>query len=63
MKARVDRDMCIGCGLCADLAPSVFHMNDDGIAEAISNELSGDLASGAEEARQQCPNEAISTEE
>ena len=34
MRAYVDQDACIGCGLCAGTAPDVFQMNDAGKAEA-----------------------------
>lgn len=34
MKAVVDQDTCIGCGLCCGMCEAVFHMNDDGKAEA-----------------------------
>ena len=34
MKAYVDQDTCIGCGLCASVCPEVFEMNDEGKAEA-----------------------------
>ena len=29
MKARVDPDLCIGCGICPDVAPEVFEMGTD----------------------------------
>ena len=25
----VDPDLCIGCGLCAEICPDVFEMNDE----------------------------------
>ena len=34
MRAFVDQDMCIGCGLCEGTCPEVFRMNDEGKAEA-----------------------------
>lgn len=59
MKAYVDKDKCIGCGLCESVCPKVFKMNDDGLAEAIDNELDELLAEGAKDAQAQCPVEAI----
>ena len=35
MKAIVDRDGCIGCGMCAEICPDVFEIADDGLASVI----------------------------
>lgn len=32
MKVWIDQDLCTGDGLCAEIAPSVFAMYDDGLA-------------------------------
>lgn len=37
MRAYVDQELCIGCGLCTGIAPDVFAMNADGKAEAVSD--------------------------
>ncbi len=29
MKARVDPELCIGCGLCVDTCPAIFKMEED----------------------------------
>ena len=33
-KVSVNKDVCIGCGLCSSTTPSVFEMDDDGLAKA-----------------------------
>ncbi|HEY8364564.1 MAG TPA: ferredoxin, partial [Haloplasmataceae bacterium] len=30
MKAFVDKNTCIGCGLCPEICPKIFRMDDDG---------------------------------
>jgi ferredoxin len=32
LKVWIDQDLCTGDGLCVELAPAVFQMNDDGLA-------------------------------
>ncbi|MCL2320759.1 MAG: ferredoxin [Oscillospiraceae bacterium] len=60
MKVYVDKDICIGCGLCPTIGPDVFRMNDDiGKAEAISNDISSDLEDQAKEGEENCPVGAI----
>jgi ferredoxin len=34
MRAIVDEETCIGCGLCAETCPEVFEMNDDKARES-----------------------------
>jgi ferredoxin len=29
MKARIDADLCTGCGSCEDICPEVFNVTDD----------------------------------
>lgn len=35
MNACVNDDACIGCGLCTNIAPAVFELNDVGKAYAL----------------------------
>lgn len=58
MKATVNED-CIGCGLCESTAPEVFAVNDDGLAEAIVEEVPEDSEDEAQEAADNCPVTAI----
>lgn len=50
---------CIGCGLCSETCPDVFEMTDDGLAMAVDAEVSSIDEDAAEEARLNCPVEAI----
>jgi len=63
MKAIVDPELCTGCGLCPDICPSVFEMNDDGIAESIIAPVPVDDESSCREAADSCPAEAIVIED
>ncbi len=62
MKACVDKDACIGCGLCQAICPEVFQLNDEGISEVIVDEIPEDLIESAKEAEAQCPTAAITIE-
>ena len=50
---KVDKDLCIGCGLCAGIAPDAFAIGDDGKAEVVGEDAN------AEEAKASCPVGAI----
>lgn len=55
---KVDKDACIGCGLCVGSHPEIFTFADDGKAEVIGE---GDDAA-VEDAVTSCPVGAISAE-
>ncbi|MEG1002490.1 MAG: ferredoxin [Clostridium sp.] len=59
MKAHVDKDTCIGCGLCPSVAPEVFDMDDDGKAKEIVDEVPESSRGAAKEAEESCPVTAI----
>ncbi|MGL4362638.1 MAG: ferredoxin [Cellulosilyticaceae bacterium] len=62
MKAVVDQNICIGCGLCASTCPEVFSMNDEGLSVAILADIPEDEESAADDAADSCPVGAISVE-
>jgi ferredoxin len=62
MKANVDRNSCIGCGMCAEICPEVFRMDGEGLAEAYAQPDENNRAAAAE-AAESCPAEAIKTQE
>ena len=59
MRANVDQDLCIGCGLCVSIAPEVFEMNADGKAIAVADTTETNGAS-VQSAIDGCPVSAIS---
>jgi ferredoxin len=63
MKAIVDRDLCIGCGLCEEICPEVFEMDDEALAKVIVDVIPADAEDSAQEAADACPTEAITIEE
>ncbi|RPF42336.1 ferredoxin [Hydrogenoanaerobacterium saccharovorans] len=63
MKAMIDRDGCIGCGLCADTCPEVFQMADDGLAEVYVAEVPEEVEDSAVEAQEGCPVSVITVED
>jgi Ferredoxin len=55
MKASVDQDGCISCGLCIDVCPEVFSYNENDVSQAIEDEIPDKNLKQAEEARDGCP--------
>lgn len=62
MKATVDKDLCISCGLCIQTCPDVFDWGDDDKAEAIDDEVPEEFEDEVNEAADGCPTDAISVE-
>ena len=54
-RVQVDRDRCVGSGVCESLAPEVFELDDDGVLQV--HELT-DLAA-VETAVRACPTGAL----
>ena len=58
MKAIVNQEGCISCGLCVSTCPEVFAFDEDGVA--IANGQMGDANYAVvESARNACPVEVI----
>lgn len=63
MKAYVDQDGCISCGLCIEVCPEVFSYNEDGKSEPIKDDIPENCLERAEEARDGCPVSVIDLKE
>jgi ferredoxin len=59
MTASVDREKCIGCGLCASDCPAVFAMDDDNIAIVTVQSVGAENKEACRMAAANCPVEAI----
>ncbi len=71
MKVSINRDKCIGCGVCESTCPDVFKLAEDGKSSVVEKHRKGSLGEGkvdkdltqcVEEAETSCSVEAISTE-
>ena len=61
MRAVVDKDACIGCGLCASTEPGVFEMDDDGKAVSVADTTEENKES-VKSCIEGCPTNAIREE-
>jgi ferredoxin len=59
MKAIVDANLCVGCGLCVEICPAVFTMNG-ALAVVIGESVPPQAEAECREAKDQCPVCAIS---
>ncbi len=58
-KIKVNKDACIGCGMCQSICEEVFQIGDDGFAEVIVDEIPENLEEEVMDALESCPTEAI----
>lgn len=61
MKAKVDQTDCIGCGVCTQICPNAFRLNEQGVAE-VYTEITADLELSTIEAANACPVSVIEVE-
>ncbi|NLV44267.1 MAG: ferredoxin [Candidatus Hydrogenedentes bacterium] len=62
MKAVVNENTCIGCGLCEESCPAVFEM-DGSVAKVKADPVPPDQEESCRQTADLCPVEAITTEE
>lgn len=59
MKARIDREACSGDGICSELCPEVFEMDDEDKATVIGEEVPAEAEDSCREAADSCPESCI----
>jgi ferredoxin len=62
MRAWVDQDGCIACGLCASICPEVFRMTDEGPSEVYEDPIPESAEDQAVEAQENCPVSVITVD-
>jgi ferredoxin len=60
-KLVIDQEICTSCGVCVDLCPGVFQLNEDELAVVI--DPTGASEEEIQEAIDQCPVVCIAWEE
>jgi len=77
MKVWIDQDLCTGDGLCEEICPDVFTLQDDGLAyvkdtDSVKTdpggaqgtvEVAANLEDAVTEAAEECPGECIFIEQ
>ncbi|WP_031081370.1 ferredoxin [Streptomyces sp. NRRL WC-3549] len=59
MRVTVDREICVGAGLCALTAPEVFDQDDEGLVTVLAAEPDDQGRAAAIEAGTLCPSGAV----
>lgn len=62
MKAVIDEDACLGCGICEGIVPEVFQLSSECHAIVRLNPVPQIYWNSVKDAYEQCPEEAISIE-
>lgn len=62
MRAFVDQEVCIGCGMCVGIEPDVFRMNEEERAEGYADTID-QTRENVQQAIDMCPVSAIEERE
>jgi ferredoxin len=62
MKAKVNEDLCNGCGPCEEVCPEVFKVVEN-LARVQVDPVPPEVAQSCRQAAENCPTEAITIED
>lgn len=60
---KVNKDKCLGCGMCVGINPDVFDFDDDGLAKANNDKINEENKELVNNAIDSCPVSAIEVKE
>ncbi len=63
MKVVINFDLCEANGVCENICPEVFKVDDDDMLQILIEEPGSELRSKLEDSIRLCPRQAISLEE
>ncbi len=61
MRAKVDRDLCIGSAMCVATAPDVFELDDEGLSRVVDEGAADEET--LRQAAEGCPVQAVILED
>lgn len=59
MKIVIDKEACVGCGLCVEICPDYYELDKDGKAQGKLKSIPKELEMLCEKAAAECPVDAI----
>lgn len=62
MKAKINRELCLGCGACTVICPSIFELDEEGLVKVLVDPIPEGDEPEAQEAAEECPVTAIELE-
>lgn len=62
-KIEVNKEKCLGCGMCVGINSDVFEFDDDGLAKAKNENINEENEDEVKEAKNSCPVGAIEEKE
>ena len=60
---KVNKEKCLGCGMCVGINSDIFEFDDDGLAKADNDKINENNENDVEEAINSCPVGAIEKED
>jgi ferredoxin len=59
MRIEVDRERCEGHGMCEQVAPQLFRLDDEGVLHVVRHEVPDEQRAAAESGARVCPVAAL----